>query len=268
MESRRFEPVVVKAPNRGPFTLDGTRTHLVGAEEVAVIDPGPDMEDHVRALFRALEKAQGVTILLTHGHSDHAGGAAALARALGARVLGPASVASPPPGKRIVVPLEEGGVGILVDGDVVTTDQGALRAISIPGHTPDHLAYLWEETRALFVGDLILGKGNTTWLGEYPGCVADYLASLEKVRALEPSVLYPAHGNAVSNIQATLDLFRDHRLERLREVEEAREAHPSDGPEELVGWIYGQEIPPALMKAARSSIEVMIHHLDTREASG
>jgi len=137
---RSLEPRVVKAKNKGPFTLDGTRTFLVGKDEVALVDPGPDVEDHVRALFHALEGARKVSILLTHGHSDHAGGAAALARELGAPVFGPPSLAAPPPGGRVVVPPEEGGVSPLGEGDTVATDKGRLRRGPGPGAGKHHLA--------------------------------------------------------------------------------------------------------------------------------
>jgi glyoxylase-like metal-dependent hydrolase (beta-lactamase superfamily II) len=227
---------------------------------VALIDPGPDVEDHVRALSRAVEKAREVRILLTHGHSDHAGGAASLARATGARVFGPGSLANPEPGGRVVVPAEEGGVSPLVEGDEVRTDQGVLRVVAVPGHTRDHLAFQWEG-EALFVGDLLLGTGDTTWLGEYPGCVADYLASLEKVRELAPAVLYPAHGPAIHEPEKALDRYRTHRLMRIGQVEAALENHPEAGPGELVEIVYGKRLHPRLEKAARASMEVILHHL-------
>jgi len=182
-------PRVIKAGNRGPFTLDGTRSFLVGQKRIAVIDPGPDVAEHVRALSRALERAAEVRILLTHGHGDHAGGAGALAHALNASVFGPPSAG--------FLPLE--------DGEEIPTDEGDLVSLATPGHTTDHLAYFWPRTRALFAGDLVLGRVATTWLGEYPGCVADYLASLERVMDLTPDTLYPAHGPPVRTVRETLE---------------------------------------------------------------
>lgn len=245
-----LEPRVLKAGNRGPFTLDGTRSFLIGIKKVAVIDPGPDVEDHVRALSSALEDVPQIRILLTHGHGDHSGGAPALAEKLGASIQGPPSTPFSP----------------LLEGEPIPTDQGEILPISTPGHTRDHLAFFWPEAGALFVGDLLLGRGNTTWLGEYPGCIADYLASLDRVEALGPRIIYPAHGAPLKNPTSALRRFRDHRLERLRTLAAIRAVAPDAPLEELVRKVYGRELPPRLVKAAHSSIQVMLHHLDNEEA--
>ena len=139
-----LEPRVLNAGNRGPFTLDGTRSYLIGHEQVVVIDPGPDVEDHVRALSLALKDVPQVRILLTHGHGDHSGGAAALAQRLGSPVHGPASTPFSP----------------LIEGTPIPTDAGHLIPIATPGHTRDHLAFFWPAAGALFVGDLLLGRGK------------------------------------------------------------------------------------------------------------
>lgn len=238
-------PRVVNARNRGPFTLDGTRSFLVGRTQVAVIDPGPDVESHVRALVRSVRGSRQVHILLTHGHGDHAGGARRLAGALEAPVCGPPSA----------------GFAPVAEGDVFSTDAGVLRAVATPGHTRDHLAFHWPAGKAVFVGDLLLGRGATTWLGEYPGCVADYLSSLERIRGLSPTVLYPAHGSPVRNPEEALDRFRTHRMDRLRQVREALQSAPGSGVDEILRAVYGRELPERILKAARASVEVMLHHL-------
>jgi len=242
-----LEPRVLKAGNRGPFTLDGTRSFLVGQKQAVVIDPGPDVEEHVRALSSALEGSTEVRILLTHGHSDHSGGASALSKAIGAPVYGPPSSQFSP----------------LSEGDSIPTDEGELTPLSTPGHTRDHQVFFWSRANVLFGGDLLLGRGNTTWLGEYPGCVADYLASLERIEQLAPGVIYPAHGAPIRNPAAVLQRFRDHRLDRLRRLRAARDESPEADLDELVKVLYGREIPPRMVKAAGSSIQVMLHHLDT-----
>jgi glyoxylase-like metal-dependent hydrolase (beta-lactamase superfamily II) len=242
-----LEPRVLKAGNRGPFTLDGTRSFLVGQKQAVVIDPGPDVEEHVRALSSALRGSAEVRILLTHGHSDHAGAATALAEALGAPIYGPPSTPFSP----------------ITAGDPIPTDEGDLTPISTPGHTSDHLAFFWSRANILFAGDLLLGRGSTTWLGEYPGCVADYLASLEKVEAMAPVVIYPAHGAPPKKPLETLRKFRNHRMDRLRQLRAVTLEHPGAGLDELVKVIYGGDVPSRLAKAAYSSIEVMLHHLDT-----
>ena len=165
-----------------------------------------------------------------------------------------------------MVPPEEGGVAPLVEGDHVSTDHGELGVVEIPGHSKDSLAFQWTEGRALFVGDLVLGRGNTTWLGEYPGCIADYLASLRKVRELDPDVIYPAHGRPITSPQDVLDLFERHRLERIAEVVEALEKRLEATADQLVSMVYGRELPARLAEAARSSAEVILFHI--REGGG
>ena len=247
-ESSRLAPRTIKAGNRGPFTLDGTRTFLVGRGEVGVIDPGPDVERHVRALISSLSGSSQVQILLTHHHGDHAGAAQGLSRALDAPVYGPPSTGCRP----------------LEPGQSIHTDEGELLAVPTPGHTRDHLSLYWKDAQALFVGDLLLGRGSTTWLGEYDGCVADYLDSLDRVEALAPQLIYPAHGNPIRKVGPAIEAFREHRLRRLRQLRRAREAHPEAPTGTLLEMVYGKRLPERLLKAAEASIRVMLHHLDER----
>ena len=244
--SDTLAPRVVKAGNRGPFTLDGTRSFLVGKDTAVVIDPGPDVEEHVRALCLALTPNRDLKILVTHGHSDHAGAASALSELLAAPLFGPPSVN----GRE------------LSEGDRIPTDEGHLVTITIPGHTRDHLGFFWPEASAFFAGDLVLGRGTTTWLGEYPGCVADYLVSLNRVLELEPRIIYPAHGPPIKAPAKTLEAFRNHRLGRLEQLQEVLRSHPRASVEEMVRQVYGAEVPDRLINAARSSIEVMLFHLE------
>ena len=243
-----MEPRCINAGNRGPFTLDGTRTYLVGSEVVAIIDPGPDVDSHVRAVVREAEGARQVTVLLTHGHQDHVGAAEAVAAALGAPIVGAGHA----------------GAKALGDGDSVETDDGALLAVETPGHSRPHLAFHWPEAGALFPGDLILGEGETTWVGEYLGCVADYLASLARLREYAPEILYPAHGPPIEDVQGALDAYEAHRLDRIRQVEKIVSATPGITPEEVLERAYGDTIPAELEAAALKSVQVILHHLDAR----
>lgn len=214
---------------------------------MAIIDPGPDVVDHVRALASRVEGAEEVVIVLTHGHGDHAGAAPRLAGRLGVDVRGPATVDA------VTRPLDE--------GDAVQTDRGALVAVHTPGHTRDHLSFHWPEGDAVFVGDLLLGEGDTTWVAEYRGCVADYLASLDRVASLEPSVLYPTHGPPLDDPSDALDRFESHRRDRIEQVRRAMEAHPGADADELVDIVYGDTVPGSMRGAARKSLEAILDHL-------
>lgn len=202
-----------------------------------MVDPGPDMEDHVRALSAALGPARDIRVLLTHGHSDHAGAAPRLVEMTGASLQ------------------------TLGEGDLISTDEGDLVALAVPGHSSDHLAFHWPDADALFVGDLLLGRGNTTWVGEYLGCVQDYLDSLQKVHDLGAATLYPAHGPPITSPEDMVERFRRHRLERLEEVRVARRVQPEATAGELARMIYGGEIPEKLKEAARAGVEAALYHL-------
>ncbi len=219
-----------------------------------MIDPGPDSEAHVRAVAVAVSvEARRVQILVTHGHPDHAPAARPLASALNQAGV-PAEIAGPAGLEGIDIPL--------VGGDRLPTDDGELVAVDTPGHARLHLAFHWPERRALFVGDLLLGKGDTVWVGEYAGSVADYLRALERVRALEPSVLYPAHGPPLEDPSEAIDRFVSHRRERIRQVQEALASDPTRSTEELLAIVYGRELAGQARRAALLSVEALRAHVE------
>lgn len=256
----------VIAPNAGPFTLDGTRTYVVGRERPAIIDPGPDADAHQRRVADEVSDATVATLLLTHDHSDHAGGAERLSRLLAAPVRDAGSghdgirTGSDPAGARV------GPADPRVDvdpGDVIPTDSGELVAVSTPGHAAPHLAFHWPDGSAVFVGDLVLGQGTTTWVGAYPGCVADYLESLDRIDALDAEVLYPGHGAPIFEVSRVVDRFRRHRLRRLDQLWGLREAEPDASADALARKLYGTLEGEGLHRAALESVKVMLHHLET-----
>ncbi|MDA0327740.1 MAG: MBL fold metallo-hydrolase [Gemmatimonadetes bacterium] len=227
--------------------MDGTKSYLVGRRKIAVIDPGPDVEDHVRALALRVSGAESVVIVLTHGHDDHAASALGLAREIGAEVLAPIGI--------------EGADRVLHDGDSIETDVGTLLAVHTPGHTVEHLCFHWPAEAALFAGDMVLGHGDTTWVAEYPGCVADYLASIDRLRGLDLSVIYPGHGPALTDPTEALDRFAEHRRGRVRQVATAMAANPDASVEELLGVVYGDTIPSSMRGAARQSLSALVDHV-------
>jgi glyoxylase-like metal-dependent hydrolase (beta-lactamase superfamily II) len=265
VRSRRGEPVelfrgvrMLRAGNRSPMTLDGTRTFLLGNAGPVVIDPGPDDEAHLAALLRALQ-GRPAAILLTHTHGDHAGAAAALARATGAPIfLGRGAPR---------MPLPEGEVAHWLEhGEGIECEAGSLEAIATPGHAPEHFAFLLtaDGTRHLFVGDLFLGVGDTTLVSQPHGSVSDYLRSLEVVSDLRPARMYPAHGPALRDPPGAIARYRAHRLERIEEVLQARRSEPDADEEVLVERIYGADLDPRLRRAAAGSVRAMMAYLDGR----
>ncbi|HKP77129.1 MAG TPA: MBL fold metallo-hydrolase [Longimicrobiaceae bacterium] len=226
------------APNPSPMTLDGTRTFIVGVERPAVIDPGPRNERHLAAILAALGGRAPAAILLTHGHADHAELAEPLARETG-------------------VP-----VARVREGEAVRTDAGDLHVLATPGHAPDHVAFHWREQGAVFVGDTFMGEGDTTLVAPPEGDLAAYLRSLDRIAALSPSILYPAHGPPIADGAEAIVRYRRHREERIAQVVRAlRRAGPSL-PREILDEVYGPTLLPALRGAAEGSLHAILGYLD------
>lgn len=188
----------IRAGNPGPFTLSGTNTWLIGRDPVWVIDPGPALESHLDAVSAAVAVRGGAGgIAITHDHADHVEGAGALRDRLG----GPAVAAARFAGADLR----------LADGESF----GPLRAFAIPGHAPDHLAFL--AGRTCFSGDAVLGTGSV-FVAPGPGTLSGYLAALRRLRGLGVERIYPGHGPLVDDPDRKLDEYLAHRLERERRL--------------------------------------------------
>ena len=220
----------ITAPNPGPFTLDGTKTYLIG--ESVVLDPGPNIESHVDAIRAAMPQLE--TILITHRHADHAPAAVPLKQATGARIVAPRNV------------LEETDE-IVSGGETVE----GLEVIATPGHTNEHVCFLTPEGD-LFTGDTILGFG-TTAIFPPDGNMRDYIASLRKLREREPRRIFPAHGPVRDDAVALIDEYIAHRLDRERQIVAALRGGPQTIPE--IRQVVYPELDPRLRRGA----EVQIH---------
>ena len=231
-EVEPLEPLVrrVLAPNGSPFTYTGTQTYLVGGPDgVAVIDPGPAEADHLAALERAIGGASVVAILCTHTHRDHSPAAAPLAERTGAPVVGCAPLILDTGGPRADAPFDSTYAPdtVLADGDHVSGPGWTLTAVATPGHTSNHLCFALEGTGALFTGDHVMGW-STTVVAPPDGDMADYMASLDKLRARGDRVYYPAHGPAVNNPRQLVRGMIGHRRQRERQIVKLLGESPQD----------------------------------------
>jgi glyoxylase-like metal-dependent hydrolase (beta-lactamase superfamily II) len=233
----------VLCDNPGMMTGPGTNTYLVGIDEVAVIDPGPDDPEHLDAIAAA---AAGRIrwILCTHTHGDHSPGAAGLKERTGAEVLAFAD--------------RDGLVcdGHLVDGDTIEGTEFTLRAIHTPGHASNHLCFLLERDRLLFSGDHVM-DGSTVVITPPDGDMAAYLGSLQRLLDWTPALaaIAPAHGHLIEDPAAKLTDYLTHRLEREAQVLDALRAAGPDGAgtAALVAAIY-TDVPEVLHPVARFSV--------------
>jgi glyoxylase-like metal-dependent hydrolase (beta-lactamase superfamily II) len=231
----------VRATNGGPFTGPGTNTWLLGDPPAGiVIDPGPDDDEHLSAIQRALGGMAVGAVLVTHSHADHLGLADRLAALHLARVT---------------------RYPELADGDVVRLGGLNLTALHTPGHAADHLAFWMPDDRVLFTGDLILGRGSS--MVTYPeGDVAAYLRSLERVAALQPRMLFPGHWDPVLEAGAKIREYQEHRLGRERQVIDELGEGPGTA-KELTRRIYGAEVgqQEALLGAAEMTLRAHLRKL-------
>lgn len=210
----------VIARNPGPFTFTGSGTYIIAdTGAAAVIDPGPDLSDHLDALRAALDGRRVSHVLITHTHADHCG----LARRFADSVDAPIFAFGPHPARRIdddSPALDEGGDRAfapdetLRDGEVIAGEGWTIEAVHTPGHLSNHLCFALKEEAALFTGDHIMGW-STTVVAPPDGSMGAYLASLEKLLARTDRLYYPTHGAPIDRPQAFVRAVRTHR--RIRD---------------------------------------------------
>lgn len=213
--------VRVLANNPSAFTFKGTGVYIIGETDVAMIDPGPDMPDHIDALKRALTGKRLTHILVTHTHSDHSPAAAPLKEWSGAKTygFGPHGSGKAEDG----IKLEAGGDMDFVpdvfvkDGDVITGNGFTFDCVFTPGHTSNHMCFAWREPGYLFTGDHVMGW-STTVVTPPDGDMAQYMASVRKLQARGDHVLWPTHGAPVREPGPFLAAYLEHRLAREAQI--------------------------------------------------
>ena len=249
--------ITLPANNAGPYTgRTGNNTYLLPGGEPALIDAGVGDAAHLEAIASALGGAPLARVIVTHAHSDHATGVGKIAaRWPSARFL---KMPWPERDARYMAAWEG-----LADGDRVRAGDEELIVAHTPGHAPDHICLWHERSRLLFSGDLAV-KGITVVIpGGRGGSVPDYLRSLERVLALKPAALLPAHGAAIYEVEKIVREYIEHRHEREQQIAAALSEGPRT-PDEIVVSLYPQ-IHPDLRGAAR---ETVLAHLLKLQSDG
>jgi len=258
----------IVARNPGPFTFKGTGTYVVGEGEVAVIDPGPELAEHIDALLASLADEQVTHILVTHTHRDHSPAAKALKEASGAPTHGFGPHAG---GRRGDPGIEEGGdwdfVPDIVVPDGASVEGGArggtkggrwrFEAVHTPGHTSNHLCFALPDAGILFSGDHVMGW-STSVIAPPDGDMAAYMASLDKLLERPDQVYWPTHGPAITEPERHVRAFIAHRREREAGIIDCLKAG-CETIDAIVERLY-VGLNPALRRAAGRS--VLAHLID------
>lgn len=262
-EAIRLEPLVARvlAANPSPFTYTGTQTYLVGTSDLAVIDPGPDLPEHLDALLAAIAGVPVRAILCTHTHRDHSPASRALAAATGAPIIGCAPLALDDDGPRSDAAFDRDYAPdrVLADGERVSGTGWTLEAVATPGHTSNHLCFALMESGALFTGDHIMGW-STSVVAPPDGDMGAYMASLDKLLAREDRVYYPAHGPEVTTPHRLTRGMMGHRKQREGQILRLLDAGTGAIPDMVERMYVG--LDSRLTGAAGRS--VLAHLIDLR----
>jgi glyoxylase-like metal-dependent hydrolase (beta-lactamase superfamily II) len=269
-EMQRVSPLVRRlvAPNPGPFTFTGTCTYIVGSGDVVVIDPGPDLPEHVEALLAGLTGERISKILITHTHRDHSPAARPLQKATRAEILG---CAPHFPARELALgetnkldasnDTDHAPDRVLSDGEIVAGPGYALKTWTTPGHTMNHLCFELAQEKALFTGDHIMGW-STSIVAPPDGAMRPYIDSLARLREADHAIYWPGHGGPISQPQRFVRALLHHRRARETSILTALDAGAQKIPE-IVERVY-ERLDPRLKGAAALSTLAALEDLGER----
>ena len=261
----------VLARNPSAMTGPGTNSYLLGQNDLAVIDPGPDDGDHLAALLSAVAPGQRIShILVTHAHRDHSGLARKLSSATGAPVLAFGDARAGRSALMRDLDAREGAKGAegtdaefrpdrrLSDGEIVDGDSWRLTALHTPGHFGNHLCLQWGDQ--VFSGDHVMAW-STSVVAPPDGDMGAYMRSLDRLRGVAAKRLWPGHGDAVDDPGARLDALTAHRRARAQSIRRALSSGPASATV-LARAIY-RDTPEALLGMA--ALNVFAHLIEMME---
>lgn len=244
---KQLSPLVrcLTAPNSNPMTGPGTNSYLVGLDQLALIDPGPIIDSHIKQLLEYVGDSLA-WILVTHTHPDHSPAARILADKTGAELIG---CAMPDDGHqdRTFRPVKN-----LQHGDILKTDNFSLEAIHTPGHVANQFCFLLQEEGILFSGDHIM-QGSSVVIIPPSGDMSEYIESTRKLLPYPIKSIAPGHGNLLTSPSTVLDTVIRHRLMREDKVVRALLRMGESSLDTLLPEVY-RDVDKSLLGMAKMSL--------------
>lgn len=248
----------IVAENPSPFTHFGTNTYVVGTGEVAVIDPGPRIEQHVENIKKELKGETITQIIVTHTHIDHSPASTWLKELTNAPIVG----AYPKPqssGDPVEAAQKDFKPDLELTEDISLSGPGwALEPVYTPGHMSNHYCFALTEKNILFSGDHVMGW-NTTIVSPPDGNMRDYLSSLRVCLNRNEATYLPGHGPEIRNTKPFVRAYLNHRLMREKEVSKCLAKGISTIPE-MVRSMY-THLPDGMHGAAARSVLAHMEHM-------
>lgn len=291
-----------------PFYIGPVNCYLIHEDPLTLIDTGPKTKEANEALREGLRKARVRVadlkrIVLTHAHEDHCGLARSLRdEAKDAEVLVHSWETGHRTGRlehaehrallvRAGVPdkeiesmrrlyqdvrmyadsFEQDEYSELRDEEELEFDNGALRIIHTPGHTPGSCSFVREADRTVIAGDCVLKRITPNPIlspdpidptRRFPS-LAEYLVSLARLRTFAPTLVYGGHGEPVKDFEELFNRYLRAVRERQAEV---IKLVPKAG---ATAWDVSREMFPETDDVHRFlAVSEAVAHLDLAHSEG
>lgn len=247
----------ITAPNGGVFTGQGTNTYLIGQEDITLVDPGPNIKEHIQAI---LKRGAGKIkrILVTHTHTDHSPAALPISKKLNIPMFGRLIDRESEWEDETFIPDT-----VLNHGDLIATKEYSLETIHTPGHASNHLCFYLEKNKCLLTGDHIM-DGSTVVIAPPDGNMTEYINSLKLLEDYDIDYFAPGHGNYMEEPSKTIQSIIRHRLSRESKVLRCVNKNKNSNLDELLPLVY-DDVPEMLHPIARMSLLAHLIKLQDEE---
>ena len=247
----------ITAPNGGVFTGQGTNTYLIGQEDITLVDPGPNIKEHIQDI---LKRGAGKIkrILVTHTHTDHSPAALPISKKLNIPMFGRLIDRESEWEDETFIPDT-----VLNHGDLIATKEYSLETIHTPGHASNHLCFYLEKHKCLLTGDHIM-DGSTVVIAPPDGNMTEYIDSLKLLEDYDIDYFAPGHGNYMEEPSKTIQSIIRHRLSRESKVLRCVNKNKNSNLDELLPLVY-DDVPEMLHPIARMSLLAHLIKLQDEE---